>query len=113
MEYLRTPIKDYIKIQSIIQEPNEENVEIIEKEITYSISSIVDLPDDISLYKLNKEVEFYCIKMPKFYKKFIEFVYNKQTLILGDSLESIESLEQGLKDSISTKTISRVSKNSR
>lgn len=121
LEYLRTPIKEYIKVQNFVQEPDqEEDLELRELRgsrekisITYSVSNIVDLPEDISLYKLNKEIEFYCIKMPKFYKKFIEFIYNKQTLILGDSLDSIESLENSLKDSISTKTISRVSKNSR
>ena len=77
------------------------------------MSNIVSFTENLSLIKLNKEIDFYCINMPKFYKKHIEFFYNKSQIISGESLESIEELDVGIKESITTKTISRISKKSR
>jgi hypothetical protein len=109
LEYLRSIPKEYLKVMSSVTDLETE----IHSDPVYTLSNFCTIPDDISLVKLNKEIDYYCIKMPKFHKRFIDFVYNKNNLILGENLECIESLEEYIRETISTKTISRVSRNSR
>eukprot|EP01080_Neovahlkampfia_damariscottae_P009736 gene9736-2063_t len=109
LEYLRSSVKEFLTLK-------QRNSFLLDKEedqVKHSLSNIVSFTDDLSLIKLNKEIDFYCINMPKFYRKHIEFFYNKSQIISGESLESIEELDLGIKEQITTKTISRISKKSR
>jgi hypothetical protein len=110
LEYLRSTVQmsDFVSLKH-----RNSILSINKVEEKHSLSNIVSIPENLSLFKLNKEIDFYCVNMPKFYRKHIEFYYNKSQIISGESLESIEELDVDIKESITTKTISRISKKSR